>query len=377
MIIGIDGNEANVEKRVGIGEYAFELLEQFSEFKIQNSRLDSAKRAEFRIYLKEPPRNELPKEDESWEYRIVKPKRFWTQIGLPLDLYLHKPRPDVFFTPTHYSPRFSPVPTVISIMDLSYIHFPEMFAKKDLYQLRNWTSYSAKKAKKILTISKASKDDIIKTYGLPENRVMVTYPGIKQALSNGHGALNMEEIKKKYGISSNYILFVGTLQPRKNIVKLIEAFSKISNLTLLIVGKKGWMYEEILEAPIKFGVEKNVKFLEFVSNDELKTLYKNALCFVLPSLYEGFGLPILEAMVNGCPVLTSNVSSLPEAGGDAALYFDPKNPKDIASKIQRVIEDKKLRTEMIKKGYDQARKFSWEKTARETLDVLGKVAAQK
>ncbi|MCL5432839.1 MAG: glycosyltransferase family 4 protein [Patescibacteria group bacterium] len=377
MVIGIDGNEANVQKRVGIGEYAFEILKQFESFGLP------VQKYRFKIYLKDNPVMDFPKSREGWEYKIVRPKKFWTQFGLPINLYLHKPWPDVFFTPTHYSPRFSPVPTVISVMDLSYIYFPEMFTKKDLYQLKNWTNYSVKKAKKIFTISQASKDDIIKLYKLTEDKVVVTYPGLKTVENNGLKTADMDIIKRKYGIKGDYILFVGTLQPRKNITGLIEAFSLISkrgninDLQLIIVGKKGWLFEEILKAPEKFGVSENVRFLEFVSDSELTLLYKNALCFVLPSLYEGFGLPVLEAMANGCPVLASNVSSLPEAGGDAALYFDPKTPEDMASKIKRVIEDKKLRSEMVKKGYEQVKKFSWEKTARETLNVLENVVARK
>lgn len=368
MIIGIDGNEANVGKRVGISEYAYELLRQFVNIKFQISNV------KFIIYLKDKPRKDMPNEAENWRYRVVWPRKLWTQIGLPFDLYTHKPIPNVFFSPTHYAPRFSPVPTIISVMDLSYIHFPGMFKKKDLYQLRNWTVYSVKKAKRIFTISEASKSDIIKQYKVPNDRVVVTYPGIKlmTTMKNVH-------IKEKYGIKGEYILFVGTLQPRKNIVRLVEAFSRLKdrNLELVIVGKKGWMYEDILQAPNKYNVESKVKFLEFVTDEDLAIFYKNALCFVLPSLYEGFGLPVVEAMQYGCPVITSNVSSLPEAGGDAAVYVDPENTDDIAKKIQQVIQGESLRKQMIKKGYEQVKKFSWEKTAKETLNVLQEVAGDK
>ncbi len=181
---------------------------------------------------------------------------------------------------------------------------------------------------------------------------------------------------KQFGIKGEYILFVGTLQPRKNITRLIEAFSKISNtsnLSLVVVGKKGWQYDEILEAPKKFEVEEKVKFLDFIADEDLPNLYKNALCFVLPSLYEGFGLPVLEAMKYGCPVITSNISSLPEAGGDAALYVDPLDVNDIAKNLELIIQNSELRKKLIKKGYEQIKKFSWEKTARETLSVLTKI----
>jgi glycosyltransferase involved in cell wall biosynthesis len=370
MLIGIDGNEANVEKKVGIGEYAYELLCQFH--KIASARKD----LQFKIYLKSGPRVEMPVPTESWRYQIVGPKKFWTQIGLPLKLFTETKKPNVFFSPSHYAPRFSPIPTAISIMDLSYIHFPELFTKHDLYQLVNWTKYSAKNAKKIFTISNFSRDDIIKTYGKEPKDVVTTYLGIKQILGSKQKALSMEELKKKFGIDGNYILFVGTLQPRKNIAKLIEAFAEIKNkkIKLVVVGKKGWLWEEIMQAPEKYGVKERVKFLDFVGDEDLPSLYKNASCFVLPSLYEGFGLPVLEAMKYGCPVLTSNVSSLPEVGGDACLYFDPKSTDEIAQKIDQVISDEKLRQEMIEKGYNQVKKFSWEKTAKETLNVLEKLA---
>jgi len=374
MTIGIDGNEANVENRVGIGEYAFELLRQFEQFKINNLQLI--------IYLKNKPRVDLPKERIGWKYKVFGPRKLWTQFALPFSLYFSRSRPDVFFTPSHYAPRFSPCPTVISIMDLSYIHFPEMFKKSDLYQLRNWTAYSIRNAKKVLTISQASKNDIIKEYGIPEGRVAVIYPGIKFEIRNSKSETNTEFkmqnlklLKEKYNIDGEYILYVGTIQPRKNIARLIEAFPKIKNkLQLVIVGKKGWLYEEILEAPNKFNIQDRVRFLDFVPDKDLPVFYKNAICFVLPSLYEGFGLPVLEAMRYGCPVITSNVSSLPEAGGDAALYVDPLSVIDIKKNLELIIDNSELRKELIKKGYEQAARFSWEKTARETLKVLEEVA---
>ena len=380
MIIGIDGNEANVEKRVGISEYAYQLLLQFAS--------DTSlryKNIKFVIYLKDKPLTSLPKANKFWEYRVLKPGKLWTQWRLPLDLYLHNPRPDVFFSMTHYAPRFSPMPTVVSIMDVAYERFPEMFNASDLYQLRNWTAYSVKNAKKVLTISDASRDDIIKAYTVSKDKVITTYPGIKNIFSLEPHVYGMNQLQNKYHISANFILFVGTLQPRKNIVRLIEAFSKlgireedfeIKDLELIIIGKKGWQYEEILAAPEKFGVEDRVKFLENIHDDELDIFYKHALCYVLPSLYEGFGLPVLEAMQRGCPVITSNISSLPEAGGDAAMYVDPENVNDIAEKMNKLINDKKLREELVEKGKKQVKKFSWEKAAKETLEVLQQVAGK-
>ncbi len=379
MVIGINGYEAivgrfgndvktNIPKRVGSSEYCFELLVNLHKIDIRNQYI---------IFLPQNPTPDLPKNSKNWYYKVLGPKRFWMIFGLSLELLFRRSKIDLLFSPTHYLPIFSPYKSAISVLDLSFIHFPELFKKKDLYQLKNWTSYSVKKASRVFTISNASKDDIIQEYGIPKEKVFVTYPGIKKVLSSKNKILSMDEIKNKYGIEGEYILFVGTLQPRKNIVRLIEAFSKISNIkyqksniSLIIIGKKGWMYEEILNSPKKFNIDKKVKFLENVSDEDLPYFYKNAFCFALPSLYEGFGLPVLEAMKYGCPVITSNISSLPEAGGNAALYVDPENVDDISLKIEILLNDKKLRENLIKKGYEQVKKFSWEKTARETLKAL-------
>lgn len=271
-------------------------------------------------------------------------------------------------------------------MDLAFFHFPQLFTPKDLKQLKSWTGYSVRKAKRIITISQASKDDIIKLYGIEPEKIAVIYPGIKQHVSLTPHIYPMNELKTKYKIGDDFLLFVGTLQPRKNIVRVIEAFSQLKkqktenkeqDLQLIIVGRKGWQYEEILAAPEKYDVKDKVKFLDFVPDEDLTLFYQHAKVFVWPSLYEGFGLPILEAMQQGCPVITSNVSSLPEAGGDAALYVDPQSVEEIAGAMGKVLTDKKLRDEMIAKGRKQVEKFSWEKAAQETLAVLQQVAKER
>lgn len=405
MIVGIDGNEANVEKRLGVGEITYQLLLQFSNEKRKT------KNVKYVIYLKSNPVAGMPEQEEGWTYRVLKPGKLWTQWRLPLDLYMHNPRPDVFFTPTHYAPRFCPVPSVISIMDLAYVYFPELFKTRDLYKLDNWTKYSVRNATKIIAISSSTKNDIIKEYKVEPDKVEVVYPGIKLKNMKSPQDKSKEQLFDKYNVSRNFILFVGTLQPRKNITGLMEAFNKViksssqqviksprsslrprsgltssgqevksqnmENLELVIIGKKGWMYEEILNKPKELGIENSVKFLDFVPDEELGFFYENAICYVLPSLYEGFGLPVLEAMGYGCPVITSNISSLPEAGGDAALYADPKSPEEIAEKIMLLMENKELRQELIDRGFKQVKKFSWEKAARETLEALEEVAKSK
>lgn len=368
MTIGINGYEAVVPRfgydknglpnRVGSGEISFEVLKNLYT-------LD--KRNNYKIFLPIKPTSDMPTEREGWEYIILPNQKLWTATALTKRLFSKKDKLNVFFSPTHYLPLYVGCPSMVSILDLSYIHFPQLFNSKDMYQLKLWGRYSANKASKVFTISEASKNDIINYYKLPSSKVSVIYPGIKEMQSKS--SIN---IKDKYKIEREYILFVGTLQPRKNIVRLIESMSELKDkyVELLIVGKKGWMFEEILDAPKKYGVEDRVRFLENVSDEDLPFLYKKAACFVLPSLYEGFGLPVLEAMQNGCPVITSRVSSLPEAGGEAAVYINPLDTLDIAAKIDKVVSDPDLRKKMTEKGYDQVKKFNWEKTAEETLKVL-------
>src|SRR3990167_11314439 len=215
MKIGLDGNEANIENRVGSGKYAHELIKQFS----QN------KKYEFEVFLKQIPLSDLPKESENFKYKVFGPKFLWTQFALPIHLTFGR-RPDIFFSMSHYGPRFSPVPYVITIFDLSYLHYPELFNKGDLYQLTNWTKYSIKGAKHILAISKSTKDDIVKNYGVDPKKITVIYIGYDKKLFKHQSEEKIQSVKKIYKISGDYIIFVGTLQHRKNLERLIEAFSQ-------------------------------------------------------------------------------------------------------------------------------------------------------
>lgn len=376
MKIGINGYEAVVPRfgfdedgipnRVGSSEVCFQLLNQLSKIDSKNSYI---------IYVPFAPTSDMPKETGNWKYTIVHGKRLWTLFALKNAV--NQDRLDIFFNPSHYSPFLLNCPQVITILDVSYKYFPELFKKKDLYKLSLWGKYSVKAASKILTISENSKGDIIKEYGVLPSKIAVIHLGIKDT---NMSKMSKEEILEKYNIKSPFVLFVGTIQPRKNIKKLIQAFSMLTKedkeTQLVIVGKKGWMYEDILNSDKEFGIEDRVQFLHDVSNEDLPFLYKTAGCFVLPSLYEGFGLPVLEAMRFGCPVITSNISSLPEAGGDAALYVDPNDAEDIARAIKKVLTDEAFRSEMIKKGHEQVKKFSWDKAAMEVIRVFEDVAGK-
>lgn len=369
MKIGINGYEAVVSRfgldkqtnlpiRVGSGEVCFQLLVELEKIDMKNTYV---------IYLPEKPTHDLPKESSNWKYKIVKAKKLWTLTSL--NKAVNNDHLDLFFNPTHYSPLFLNCPQVISILDVSYKYFPELFKKKDLYKLSFWGKYSVKKAAHIITISDSSKDDIMKEYRVPEAKISVVPVGIKEIKEKN---MTKKELVEKYKLQNPYILYVGTLQPRKNLVRLVEAFSKLKEdkTELVIVGKKGWQFEEILSAPEKYGVTDRVHFLQNVANVELPAFYEHAECFILPSLYEGFGLPVLEAMKYGCPVLTSDISSLPEAGGGAAEYFNPKSVDDITRTLEKVLSNKELREKMIKRGKEHIKNFSWEKSAEEVLKVF-------
>lgn len=385
MIIAIDGYEANVSERVGIGRYAFEILKHlFEEVKRKKEKGNQKDNSEFRVYLPNDPLADMPAETDWWQYRVLAPKKFWTLFRLPMALAFDQPKADVVFSPTHYIPRWIGVPRVMSIMDVSYLHYPQLFRRDDLYQLTKWTAYSALRARRILTISEFSRNAIIKAYGVLPQNVVVTYPGVT-TMSNVKSLKS--KVIEKYHLSKNYILSVGTLQPRKNYVRLIEAFSEFlkankqpfGQIDLVIVGKKGWLYEEILNASAEYGVGSRVKFLDFVPDADLGLLYQHALCFALPSLYEGFGLPVLEAMARNIPVVVSRVSSLPEIAGKAAVYVDPNDTKSITKGLLSAVRDRNLMQGKwrIKKGLEQVKKFTWEAAAKKTLEVLEEVGRGK
>jgi len=367
MIIGIDGNEANIAKRVGSGQYGFELL--------KNLQIISKKDIFF-VYLKEKPLPDLPIESKNWQYRVFGPKKFWTQFALPLNLYFQRPRPDVFFTPTHYAPRFCPVPLVMTIFDLSYIHFPQLFRKPDLYQLRNWTAYSVKKTQAILTISQASKNDIVKYYKVDPDKVFVTYPGYDKRLFKPITDQQViSQIKKKYGISGEYIFFLGTIQPRKNLIRLIDAVEQLEDITLVIAGKKGWLYNDFFEKLKDPKVKDKVILTDYIPDEELPTLFSGARAFVLPSLWEGFGIPVIEAMACSCPVVVSDVSSIPEVVANAGVLVNPNSTENIRKGIERVIKDENFAKNLSQQGLKQAQKFCWEKCAHQTLQILHATAS--
>lgn len=360
MVIGVDGNEANVKKKVGVSVYTLNLLQYFKKNSSNNTR--------FIVYIKNPPNTDLPLPSKYFQYKLVSGKFLWSQIFLPIHLYRNK-NIDVFFSPAHYTPRVCPVPTVVTIHDLAYLHYPDEFLKKDLIQLTLWTESSINAAKKIIAVSKTTKKDIIKSYGIADNKIDVVYNGYEKSVK-----VPPPDWKTEFKIKQPTILYVGTLQPRKNLSTLIKAFEKFKQIApkfkMIFAGKKGWMYEKIFEEVSELGLDNDIFFSDYISDLQLMFLYKNVYCLVLPSFYEGFGIPILEAMGFGCPVISSFSSSLPEIGGDACLYFDPNNVYDLFEKLKLLKDNYEVRKELVNKGIKRVKDFSWEKCGAETLEII-------
>ncbi len=369
MIIGVDGNDANVIEQVGVSVYTLNLLNFFQKKSDINTQ--------FRIFLRTSPLESMPKPSEFFQYKVIKAKFMWSQIFLPIELYLNS-KVDVFFSPAHYSPRFSPSPTVVTIHDLAYFYYPDEFLKNDLFKLKNWTQYSIENASKVIAVSKTTKRDLTKFYNIPDSKINVIYNGYekKQTSPNHFRTFPL----KTYELEpQKYILYVGTLQPRKNIQTLIKAYKtfheKNTDYKLVLVGKKGWLYENIFDEVRNLKISNSVIITGYLLDSEVTELYKYAYCYVLPSLYEGFGIPLLEAMSQDCPVISSFSSSLPEVGGEACIYFDPENVNGLVDDLFS-LENSTLRRELIKKGRERIKLFSWEKCAEETLKVIKSAAKE-
>ena len=326
---------------------------------------NSSESQQFVVYLRKVPMPDLPQETTYFHYRVVKPDLIWSQMSLPVDLFMNR-KLDVFFSPAHYAPRASPVPTVVTIHDLAYKFFPNEFLSGDLYKLNKWTEYSVKKAARVICVSEHTKSDLVKFFPKVESKTSVVLNGFRTPKKLRVTGYKLQE-------SNPYILFVGTIQPRKNISALIEAFEEFvqahPEFELKIVGKRGWLYSETLKRIESSPFLKQIKYLGFVADKELESLYVNAYATVLSSHYEGFGLPVLEAMSYGSPVIASNNSSLPEVGGDAVLYCNPNDSKTIIDALEK-LQDSKLRKSLLLKAEKQLTKFSWTKCAEETLSII-------
>jgi glycosyltransferase involved in cell wall biosynthesis len=233
-------------------------------------------------------------------------------------------------------------------------------------------------ATRVLVDSRATRDDLIAAYDITPDRIIVVYPGRDETITRVDDPVRWAAVRARYGIGPHYVLYVGTLQPRKNLIRLIQAFARLcarhrdipSDLELVLAGKVGWLSDAILTEPQRLGIECRIRFPGYVDEADLPTLISGALVYAYPSLYEGFGFPVLEAQACGVPVLTSMGSSLPEVAGEAAWLVDPTDVDAIADGLYRLLTDKELRARLVACGYRNVLRFSWDQAARQVLSVL-------
>ena len=264
---------------------------------------------------------------------------------------------------------------VVTIHDVIPLILPQFVTLKHHLVVSSALWRVSRQADVVIAPSEVTREDIVRHLGVARDRIVVIPWGCEDRFRPVGDPERLEAVRKKYGLPSRYLLFVSTLEPKKNLVTLLRAFALLRasrpdhDLRLVAAGRKGWLYDDIFEAVDALGLREDVIFTGFVDDDDLPDLYRGALLFVFPSLYEGFGLPILEAMASGIPVIASNTSSIPEVAGDAAMLVDPRNPEAIAEGIARVLSDEGLRAELQRRGLARAKEFSWETVAQKTLDV--------
>ena len=265
---------------------------------------------------------------------------------------------------------------VVTVHDVIPLILPETFTPRHRLVVRLALARVRRKADLVVVPSHAVKRDVVRRVGLPEDRVVVTHEGCEPRFRPVRSERALRDVAARYGLPPRYVLAVGTLEPRKNLTTLLEAFARLrrdgavdADLRLVLAGARGWLDEPIFATVRSLGLEDAVRFTGFVVDDDLPAVYSGAALFVFPSLHEGFGLPLLEAMACGVPVVTSNVSSMPEVAGDAATLVDPRDGEGLAAAIARSLRDAALRDRLREAGIARARQFSWEATARRTLDA--------
>ena len=353
MILGIDASQANRKIRSGTEWYAFYLMEEFK--KLAAGRSDIRVRLYTRDALQSDLANNLP---DNFEVKILRwpLKYFWGQVRLSLEMLFNPP--DILFCPAHTIPLVHPKKTFTTLHDVGFEDHPELYDRLSLWYHRWSAKFAVRKAHHIFTVSEFSKQRIVANYNCPENKITVTHLGIVSQFT----IVNRVTILKKNGLEEKkYLLFVGRIEPKKNILNIIRAFEMSGvDMPLVLAGRK----------LMNLSPHSNIKLLNYISEEDKWALYQGATVFIFPTLYEGFGLPILEAQASGIPVITSNTASNPEVAGDGAVIVNPKDPQEIARAIKSLLTDKELREEKIKSGLENIEKFSWAETARKTLAAM-------
>jgi glycosyltransferase involved in cell wall biosynthesis len=378
MRIGIDYTAA-ARQRAGIGRYTRELvaallaLEDVSESPRQYVIFAATGGLKPETWNLKPGTSirlrTVPLTDE-WLARL------WHRLRLPIPVEAITGPLDVFYSPDFVlPPTRRATRTLLTVHDLSFLHCPEAFVPALRRYLERVVPRSIARADVVLADSAHTRSDLVSLLGVPPENVQVLYSGVSPCFRPGPEPGEIERLQARYGLGERpYVLSVGTLQPRKNYVRLIRAFASLRpeilapETKLALAGGRGWLYGDILAEAERHG--DRVRILGFVDERDLPALYRHAALFAFPSLYEGFGLPVLEAMACGVPVVCSNASSLPEVAGGAALLVDPLDAGGLSEAMARVLEDADLRRQMIARGVAQAARFTWERAACQLLDVF-------
>ena len=387
MLIGIDASRAARPERTGTENYTYHLIRCLltlyspHRFRLYYAQPPPAglfdSRAQTRGASRAaqsgrtvPPRRDARGGEPRAETRVLPPPRLWTHLGLGAEM-LRRP-PDVLFVPAHVLPLVHPRASVVTIHDLGHHYFPGAHTFAQRAYLEWSTRFAVRHAARIIAVSQATKDDLVRLYGADPQKLTVVHHGVQRvpgASSEPARALS-PELAARWQLPPRYVIAIGTVQPRKNYARLIAAFASLAlpreETALVIVGKTGWSSAQI-EAQAE---RAHVVLTGHVPDADKQALLDGARAFALPSLYEGFGMPILEAQAAGIPVITSSTSSCPEVAGDGALLVNPLDTSAIAGALRRVLFDEPLRAGLSAKGRANAAQFSWERCAWETLDVL-------
>ena len=352
MRIAIDASRCTVPRVTGTENYAIQLIRVLIRLNTQHH---------ITLYFRDQPRVDLFPASSLVEQRVIPFQRVWTHLRFAAALWQDKP--DLTFVPAHTLPFVFPGRAVATVHDLGFKYFPQAHPKSQRLYLDWTTRYSAQRANVILADSQATANDLQKYYSTSPSKIRVVYPGVDKPIVG-----NIETVRQKYNLPEHYFLFIGTLQPRKNIARLVQAYNLWSkqhasdSTALVLAGGKGWLYDPAWVS----GVE-GVQLTGYIDDTDKGALYAGAVAVIFPSLYEGFGFPVLEAMHCGTSIIASNTSSLPELVGDAGLLVDPLNTEAIASAMSQVSTDESLRQTLQQRGYEQVKKFTWETAAHQLL----------
>ena len=363
MIIGIDASRAFLPERTGIEEYSYQVIRHLRDSLSEES-----------VFLYIRPEQEVDFElPKNWQVKRLWAPRFWTQFRLSWEMLFHPV--DVLFIPAHTVPLIHPRRTVVTIHGLEYEFCPQAYSLLDRWYMRLSIRHSVRVASTIIAVSENTKRDLINLYHVLPGKIAV----ISEGYSISHGVTgNQKLVTGKEGIITNYqlpittpyFLFIGRLEERKNVVRIIEAFGILKTKysiphQLVLAGKPGYGYENIEYRISNIECRDEIMELGYVTEEEKWELFRGADVFLFPSLYEGFGIPVLEAQSVGTPVVTANTSSLQEVGGDGAVFVDPLSAESIADGVWKVLSDAKLRDGIIEKGSRNVDRFSWKRCAEE------------